>query len=194
MNEHDALEIFKRSGAYLEGHFLLTSGLHSPAYVEKFNVLQNPKDCDALCLGMADAFRMDGIDVVVGPAIGGILLAYSTARALGTRGIFMEREEGKLTLRRGFSIGPKERVLIVEDVVTTGKSVFEVLEALPVELSQGRIAGVAYLVDRSGGKADFKVPKQVPLMRLDLPSYQAEACPLCAQGVPLTKRGSRKAA
>jgi orotate phosphoribosyltransferase len=194
MTEAQALEIFKKSGAYLEGHFLLTSGLHSPAYVEKFNVLQHPEACDALCAGIAEAFKDDGIDVVLGPAVGGILLAYATARALGKRGIFMEREEGKLCLRRGFSIGPKERVLIVEDVVTTGKSVLEVLEGLPQELAEGRVAGVGYLVDRSGGKADFMVPKQVPLMRLDLPSYQADACTLCAKGIPLTKRGSRKIA
>jgi orotate phosphoribosyltransferase len=194
MTEAQALEIFKKSGAYLEGHFLLTSGLHSPAYVEKFNVLQHPQYCDALCEGMAEKFRNEKIDVVIGPAIGGIVLAYGTARALKTRGIFMEREDGKLKLRRGFAVGPKERVLIVEDVVTTGTSVFEVLDALPQERAEGRIAGVAYLVDRSGGKADFKMPRQEPLMRLDLPTYSPEACPLCAKGEPLTKRGSRKLA
>jgi orotate phosphoribosyltransferase len=125
--------------------------------------------------------------------MGGILLAYATARALGVRGIFMEREEGKLKLRRGFEIGPKEKILVVEDVVTTGGSVFELLEAIPKEVSEGRVAGVAYLVDRSSGKADFKVPKQHPLIRLDLPTYEAASCPLCAKGIELTKRGSRKA-
>jgi len=192
MTSDEALKIFKDSGAYMEGHFLLTSGRHSSAYVEKFNMLQQPKYCEALCRGMADNFRDKKPDVVVGPAIGGILLAYETARALGTRGIFLEREEGKLTLRRGFAIAPHEKVLVVEDVVTTGTSVFELLETLQAEKSEGRIVGVAYLVDRSGGKADFGVPQKA-LMNLDLPTWSAEECPLCKQGVALTKRGSRHA-
>jgi orotate phosphoribosyltransferase len=192
MTQDEALKIFKDSGAYLEGHFLLTSGRHSSAYVEKFNMLQRPEYCTLLCQGMADKFRHLKPDVVVGPAIGGILLAYETARALGTRGIFLEREEGKLTLRRGFKIEPHEKVLVVEDIVTTGTSVFELLETLGKEKAEGRIVGVAYLVDRSGGKANFGVPQE-PLMRLDLPNWSAEECPLCKQGVPLTKRGSRVA-
>ena len=192
MSDARALELFKEAGAYLEGHFLLTSGLHSSAYVEKFRVLEQPEICDELCELMAEPFKKDKIGVVVGPAMGGVLLAYGVARALGTRGIFMEREQGKLVLRRDFHIAHNERVLVVEDVVTTGKSVFEVLEALPLEMSQGRVAGVSYLVDRSSGKADFKTPKQVPLLKLDLPTYAPEACPLCANGVELTKRGSRK--
>lgn len=192
MNESEALELFKKSGAYLEGHFLLTPGLHSKAYVEKFTVLQHPRYCDALCEGIAEKFKDEKIDVVVGPAIGGILLAYSVARALGVRGIFLEREDGKLKLRRGFAIGERERVLLVEDVVTTGSSVFEMLETLALEKAEGRIAGLGYLVDRSGGKVQFGLPRQEPLMRLDLPTWRAEACPLCAQGVELTKRGSRK--
>ena len=192
MSEARALELFKKAGAYLEGHFLLTSGLHSSAYVEKFRVLEQPEACDELCEMMAAPFRKDKIGVVLGPAIGGILLAYGVARVLGTRGIFMEREQGKLTLRRDFHIAHNERVLVVEDVVTTGKSVFEVLEALPLEMTQGRVAGVAYLVDRSGGKVDFKTPRQEPLLKLDLPTYSPESCPLCAKGIELVKRGSRK--
>jgi orotate phosphoribosyltransferase len=192
MTNDEALKIFKDSGAYMEGHFLLTSGRHSSAYVEKFNMLQQPKYCEALCQGMADNFRDEKPDVVVGPAIGGILLAYETARSLGTRGIFLEREEGKLTLRRGFAIAPHEKVLVVEDVVTTGTSVFELLETLHAEKAEGRIVGVAYLVDRSGGKANFGVP-QKSLMSLDLPTWSADECPLCKQGVPMTKRGSRHA-
>lgn len=194
MTEAEALAIFKKSGAYLEGHFLLTSGLHSPAYLEKSKVLQYPEYCDALCEGIAEKFRGDKIDVVLGPAVGAIVMAYATARALKTRGIFMERENGAMTLRRGFAIGPHERVLIVEDIVTTGGSVLEMLASLKTEISEGRLVGVGYLADRSGGKADFKVPKQEPLMRLDLPTYAPEACPLCAKGEPLTKRGSRKLA
>jgi orotate phosphoribosyltransferase len=192
MTQDEALKIFKDSGAYLEGHFLLTSGRHSSAYVEKFNMLQRPEYCTKLCQGMADKFRHLKPDVVVGPAIGGILLAYETARALGTRGIFLEREDGKLALRRGFKIEAHEKVLVVEDIVTTGTSVFELLETLSQEKAEGRIVGVAYLVDRSGGKAKFGVPQE-PLMRLDLPNWSAEECPLCKQGVPLTKRGSRVA-
>lgn len=194
MTQDQALEIFRASGAYLDGHFLLTSGKHSGAYVEKFQVLQHPQHTAALCAAMAEAFRDLKPDVVVGPAVGGILLAYEVARALGTRGIFLEREEGKLTLRRGFAIAPHERVLLVEDVVTTGTSVFESIDALATEKDEGRIVGVAYLVDRSGGKVDFGVGRQVPLMRLDLPTYDPADCPLCAKGLPLTKRGSRKLA
>ncbi|MBM4246902.1 MAG: orotate phosphoribosyltransferase [Deltaproteobacteria bacterium] len=191
-NESQALELFRASGAYLDGHFLLTSGRHSSAYVEKFQVLQYPEHCARLCAAIADAFRDLKPDVVVGPAVGGIVLAYETARALGVRGIFLEREEGKLALRRGFEIGPTEKVLIVEDVVTTGTSVFEVLDALKREKHEGRILGVGYLVDRSGGDVDFGVGRQVPVMRLDLPTWDPASCPLCKESKPLTKRGSRK--
>ncbi len=194
LTQAQALEIFRASGAYLDGHFLLTSGKHSGAYVEKFQVLQHPQHTAVLCAAMADAFRDLKPDVVVGPAVGGILLAYEVARALGTRGIFLEREDGKLTLRRGFQIAPHEKVLLVEDVVTTGSSVFESITALASEKAEGRIVGVAYLVDRSAGTVDFGLGRQVPLLRLDLPTYAAEACPLCAKGIPLTKRGSRKLA
>ena|ERR1700677_1414018 len=192
MTQDEVLGIFRQAGAYLDGHFLLTSGKHSNAYVEKFQVLQHPRHCAALCAAMAADFADLTPTVVVGPAVGGILLAYETARALGVRGIFLEREDGKLTLRRGFEIGERDRVLVVEDVVTTGSSVFEVLDALKKEKSEGRIVGVAYLVDRSAGKVDFGVPRQKALMTLDLPTWEPAACPLCRQNVPLTKRGSRK--
>lgn len=192
MKQEEVLRIFRDAGAYLDGHFLLTSGRHSGAYVEKFQVLQHPRHCAALCAAMAADFSDLKPSVVVGPAVGGILLAYETARALGVRGIFLEREEGKLTLRRGFEISPQDRVLVVEDVVTTGTSVFEVLEALKKEKDEGRIVGVGFLVDRSAGKADFKVPRQKALMSLDLPTWEPADCPLCRKGLPLTKRGSRK--
>jgi orotate phosphoribosyltransferase len=192
MNQEQALSIFRDAGAYLDGHFLLTSGKHSGAYVEKFQVLQHPHHCGALCGAISESFADLKPTVVVGPAVGGILLAYETARHLGLRGIFLEREEGKLTLRRGFEIGPEERVLVVEDVVTTGTSVFEVLEALKKEKAEGRIVGVGFLVDRSSGKVDFGVPRQKALLTLDLPAWEPADCPLCKQNVPLTKRGSRK--
>jgi orotate phosphoribosyltransferase len=191
LTQDDTLKIFKDAGAYLDGHFLLTSGRHSGAYVEKFNVLQHPEACARLCAGIADHFKAAKPDLVVGPATGGIILAYETARALGTRGIFAEREDGKLVLKRGFSIAPHEKVLVVEDIVTTGLSVFELLDTLKVEKEQGRVVGVGYLVDRSLGKAQFGVPQHA-LMNLDLPTWTAEECPLCKQGVPLTKRGSRE--
>ncbi|HTB21640.1 MAG TPA: orotate phosphoribosyltransferase [bacterium] len=194
MTQDEALKVFRQAGAYLDGHFLLSSGKHSNAYVEKFNLLQHPVHCEALCAAMARNFSDLKPTVVVGPAIGGILLAYETARALGLRGIFLEREEGKLTLRRGFEIGDEERVLLVEDVVTTGKSVFELIESLKKEKDEGRIVGVAFLVDRSGGKVDFGLPRQKALLDLDLPAWDPADCPLCKQGVPLTKRGSRKMA
>jgi len=194
MNEQEALAIFREAGAYLDGHFLLTSGRHSNAYVEKFQVLQHPRHCAALCAAIAVDFADLKPDVVVGPAVGGILLAYETARALGVRGIFLEREDGKLALRRGFEIGPAERVLIVEDVVTTGTSVFEVLDALKAEKESGRVVGVGFLVDRSSGKVNFGVRRQKAQLTLELPTWDAADCPLCRQGVPLTKRGSRKPA
>lgn len=192
MDEKEALETFRAAGAYLDGHFLLTSGRHSNAYVEKFRVLQHPRHCAALCASLADSFRDLEPDVVVGPAVGGILLAYETARALGVRGVFLEREQGRLALRRGFEIGPREKVLVVEDIVTTGTSVFEVLEALKREREEGRIVGVGCLVDRSGGDVQFKAGRQVAVMRLDLPTWDPAHCPLCREGKPLTKRGSRQ--
>jgi orotate phosphoribosyltransferase len=194
LSEEQALEIFRQAGAYLDGHFLLTSGRHSSAYVEKMQVLQHPELCGKLCEAIAEKFRDLKPDVVVGPAIGGIILAYEVARALGVRGIFLEREDGKFTLRRGFEIGPNEKALLVEDIVTTGTSVFEMLDALPKEKAEGRLVGIGYLVDRSGGDVKFNVGRQEALMHLDLPTWDPSTCPLCKEGKPLTKRGSRKAA
>jgi orotate phosphoribosyltransferase len=194
LDEAQALAIFKKAGAYLDGHFLLTSGRHSNAYVEKMQVLQHPELCGQLCAAIADKFRDLKPDVVVGPAIGGIILAYEVARALGVRGIFLEREDGKFTLRRGFEIGPDEKALLVEDIVTTGTSVFEMLDALPKEKAEGRLVGIGYLVDRSGGDVKFNVGRQEALMHLDLPTWDPSTCPLCKEGKPLTKRGSRKTA
>jgi len=189
LSNGDVLEIFKKSGALLEGHFKLTSGLHSGQYLEKFQVLQWPEYTGLLCKEIAERFKNDNIGVVVGPVTGGIILAYETAKNLGVRGIFTEREEGKMTLRRGFKINPGERVLIVEDIITTGGSVLEVIEAL--KTTGANIVGVGLLADRSGGKIDFGVRKEA-LLTMKVENYQAEKCPLCAKGVPLTKRGSKK--
>lgn len=189
MNEAEVKQLFIDTGAILEGHFLLTSGLHSPLYVEKFQVLQYPEYTAKLCKALADKFAQDQVELVIGPVTGGILLAHEVGKNLGTRAIFTERENGKMTLRRGFIIKPGERVLIVEDIITTGGSVQEVLDV--VREHGGIPVGVGILVDRSGGKANFGVPHQA-LLHLDVKTYRPEDCPLCAQGQLITKRGSRK--
>lgn len=188
MNQQAIEEVMTRAGALLEGHFLLTSGLHSEKYFEKFNLLQHPKWTEALCRALAERFRDAGVEVVVGPAVGGILLAHEVAKALSARAIFTEREQGRMALRRGFAIHRGERVLVVEDVVTTGGSVAEVISV--VRESQGELVGVGLLVDRSADGADFGVPTE-SLLRLSVAAYPPEACPLCRKGVPLTVRGSR---
>jgi orotate phosphoribosyltransferase len=189
MNEAEVRQLFVETGAILEGHFLLTSGLHSPLYVEKFQVLQYPQHTAKLCAALADRFSKEDVQLVIGPVTGGILLAHEVGKNLGTRAIFTERENGKMALRRGFVINPGERVLIVEDIVTTGGSVQEVIDV--VREHGGVPVGVGILVDRSGGTTSFGVPAQ-SLLHLTVPTYQADDCPLCRQGIPMTKRGSRK--
>ena len=190
MTQDEVKELFIKTGAIMEGHFLLTSGLHSPLYVEKFQVLQHPKYTEQLCIALAEKFLEDNIEVVVGPITGGILLAHEVGKRLGTRAIFTERENGKMTLRRGFVIKPGERVLIVEDIVTTGGSIKEVLD---VVVEQGGIpVGIGMLVDRSGGKASFGEVTYKALLNLDVTTYDPSNCPLCKENIPMTKRGSRK--
>lgn len=190
MNEKEVESLLKETKAILEGHFLLTSGLHSPLYVEKFNVLQHPEYTEKLCEEFAEYFKDKGIETVIGPATGGIILSQVTARLLGVRSIFTERENGVMTFRRGFHIEPGEKVLIVEDIVTTGGSIKEVVNA--VNKLQGDIVGVGLFVDRSGGTADFGVPaeKVHPLLHLSVPTFKPDECPLCKAGVPITERGS----
>ncbi len=182
-----ALEIFRKSGAFLEGHFILTSGLHSPHYVEKFRVLEHPTLTAELCAHIADMWRDKGITVVVGPVTGGVILAHEVGRQLGVRAMFTERVDGVMLLRRGFALGPEDRVLLVEDVVTTGGSIIEVRDV--VQATGAEVAGLAYLVDRSAGRADFGVPA-VPLITLDVVTYQPDTCPLCAAGSTAVKPGS----
>ncbi|MDU2065384.1 MAG: orotate phosphoribosyltransferase [Sporomusaceae bacterium] len=189
MTEAEVKELFIQTGAILEGHFLLTSGRHSMMYVEKFQVLQQPKHTETLCKALAEKFRDAKIDVVIGPMTGGILLAHEVAKELGTRSLFTERENGKMALRRGFYVDPGERVLVVEDIVTTGGSVQEVIDT--IKPTGGIIAGVGILVDRSGGKASFEAPTEA-LLHLDVASFAPEECPACKAGTPITKRGSRK--
>ena len=188
MTEAEVKELLIKTGAIMDGHFLLTSGLHSPHYVEKFNVLQQPKYTQQLCEAMAEKFKDANIETVVGPMTGGILLAHETGKALGTRAIFTERVDGEMTFRRGFSLHEGERVLIVEDIVTTGGSIKEVIEV--VKAHGGVPVAVSMLVDRSGGKANFGDVPSTALLHMDVETYKPEECPLCKQGVPMTKRGS----
>jgi len=186
------LEVFREAGALLEGHFLLSSGLHSPKYLQCALVLQDPVRAERLCSRLARAFADDRVETVVGPAMGGILVAYELARALGARAIFAEREEGRMRLRRGFRIEPGERVLLAEDVVTTGGSLREVLAL--VREAGAEVVGVAALVDRTSGRdPGFGMPLTA-LVQLDVPTHVPEECPLCREGVPVVKPGSRTAA
>ena len=188
MTEQEVKDLLIETGAIMDGHFLLTSGLHSPHYVEKFNVLQQPKYTEKLCQAMAEKFKDANIETVVGPVTGGILLAHETGKALGTRAIFTERVDGKMTFRRGFTLHEGERCLIVEDIVTTGGSIKEVIEV--VKAHGGIPVAVSMLVDRSGGKADFGDVPCTALLHMDVETYKPEECPFCKEGKPLTKRGS----
>lgn len=187
MTEKEVEDLLLETSAIMEGHFLLTSGLHSPRYVEKFNVLQHPKYTEKLCRAMAEKFKDANIETVVGPVTGGILLAHETGKALGTRAIFTERENGKMTFRRGFTLHEGERVLIVEDIVTTGGSIREVIDV--VKEHGGIPVAVSMLVDRSGGKATFGDVPSTALLHMDVKTYKPEECPLCKAGIPMTKRG-----
>jgi orotate phosphoribosyltransferase len=185
----DWLKVFKEKGAFLEGHFLLSSGLHSPNYLQCALILQYPDLAEKIAKEIVEKISKDlKIDVVVGPALGGIIIAYELARALKVRGIFAEREEGKMTLRRGFSIKPGEKVLICEDVVTTGGSALEVANL--IKENGGEVVSFACIVDRSGGKNIFDKPFY-SLVQLKLDTYKPEECPLCREGIPLVKPGSR---
>lgn len=190
LTEEKILEIFSATEVLLEGHFLLTSGRHSARYLQCARVFQYPEQAAKLSAGLAAHFRGQRIDVCLGPALGGVILAYETARHLGCRAMFTEREQdGKMALRRGFRLKPGERVLVLEDVVTTGGSVREVL-ALAGALG-GELSGVGAVVDRSGGTVDFGVPF-VPLLRLEVETFSAADCPLCRTGSIPVKPGSRK--
>ncbi|MBR1728357.1 MAG: orotate phosphoribosyltransferase [Selenomonadaceae bacterium] len=188
MTEQEVKDILIKTNAIMDGHFLLTSGLHSPHYVEKFNVLQHPKYTEKLCQAMAEKFKDAKIETVVGPVTGGIILAHETGKALGTRAIFTERVDGKMTFRRGFSLHEGERVLIVEDIVTTGGSIKEVIDV--VKSYKAIPVAVSMLVDRSGGKADFGDVPSTALLKMNVETYKPEECPLCKKNIPITKRGS----
>ena len=189
----DLLALFKERGAVLDGHFLLSSGLHSPRYVQCARVLMDPTLATRLgadlARGLESVLEGSRPDAVVAPALGGVLVAHEVARAFGVRGLFTERHEGVMTLRRGFSLEPDERVVVVEDAITTGKSTREVIDA--VHVRGGRVIAVGSLVDRSVGDVDFGVPRR-SLLRLEVPTWDAAACPLCAAGSRPEKPGSRR--
>lgn len=186
--EQNLLAIFQQTGALLEGHFQLTSGLHSSRYLQCALVLQYPDHAEFVGRALAGLFNDDRIDVVVAPAIGGIIVAHETARALGVRALFTEREAGVMTLRRGFTLNRGERVLVVEDVVTTGGSTRETIDA--VIDSDGVVIGAGSVVDRSGGAVDVGV-RRLSVLTLDVQAFDPSECPLCKEGIPAIKPGSR---
>ena len=172
------------------GHFLLSSGLHSPVYIQVARLLQHPRIATAVFEAMARPFVDRGIQVVAGPAIGAVIIAYEVARYLSARAVWTERVDGRMTLRRSFSVAPGERALVVEDVITTGGSVLEVGDALTA--AGAEVVGIAAVVDRLGTGRLANVPVEA-LVRMPLPTYSREACPLCGEGIPLVKPGSRAA-
>jgi orotate phosphoribosyltransferase len=188
MTESEVLTLFRRSGALLEGHFRLTSGLHSPGYLQCALVLQYPRDAEALGAALAHRILSLGAETVLSPALGGIVIGQEVGRALGVRAIFAERQDGALTLRRGFSLEPGEKVLVVEDVVTTGGSTRETMDV--ARAASAVVVGACSIVDRSGGNQHLGVPYHA-LLPMDVKTYAPEACPLCRDGVPIVKPGSR---
>jgi orotate phosphoribosyltransferase len=188
MTERETLALYEKTGGLLHGHFRLTSGLHSDVYLQSALVLQHPEFAAALGQAIAAPFLDAGVGAVLAPAIGGILVAHEVARALGARALFTERENGVMSLRRGFALNTGERCLVVEDVMTTGGSTREVIECATAH--GGVVVGVGVLIDRSGGTARFDVP-HVSLARVTTNTWPPEACPLCRQGTPAVKPGSR---
>lgn len=189
MTEQEVLALFKKHDALLQGHFRLSSGLHSAQYLQCALVLQYPDLAEKIAKALARRFSGEKIDVVVGPALGGVTLAYEISRALGVRGIFTERQDGVMTLRRGFFVRRGENALVAEDVVTTGGSTREVIAV--VRDAGGTVAGVASVIDRSSDAADFGTRFE-SLARLDVETFEEKDCPLCRKKIPVVKPGSRK--
>lgn len=189
MNSEQILEHFKLTNALLEGHFILSSGLHSPKYLQCALALQNPIDAVKFGQAIAEQFVNENIQTVASPAIGGLIIGYAVAQALNVRFIWTERENAQMTLRRGFSVREGERILVIEDVITTGGSTRECIEALG---SRGaKVVGAASIIDRSNGAAEVGV-KRIALASLEVPSYESESCPLCERGGEAVKPGSRR--
>ncbi len=184
----DYLEHFRQTNALLEGHFILSSGLHSPKYLQCALALQYPADAAKFGKAIAEFFTNENIETVASPAIGGLVIGYAVAQALNVRFIWTERQNGEMTVRRGFSLKENERILVVEDVITTGGSTRECIAAL--ESHGAKVVGAASIIDRSNGAADVGVPR-IALVSLEVPSYKPEDCPLCKQGTEAVKPGSR---
>jgi orotate phosphoribosyltransferase len=190
MTKEEVLRLFKDTEALLEGHFQLSSGLHSPQYFQCAKVLQYPRHAEVLCRQIAQHFKKTKVDVVISPALGGIVVGQEVARQLGARSIFAERADGILQLRRGFEISTGERVLACEDVVTTGGSIGEVLDI--VKKRGGSIVGTACIVDRTSAEPrSHRREWLFSLLKMDVVTYEPEHCPLCRQNIPLVKPGSR---
>lgn len=189
MQADEVIQKFRETGALLEGHFVLTSGLHSAIYLQCALVLQHPREAEEFGRSIAAHFQTQNIQTVASPAIGGLIIGHEVARALGTRFIWTERQDGRMVLRRGFSVSPGERVLVVEDVVTTGGSTRETVAAL--QANGANVLAAASIIDRSAGKADVSVPR-VALATLDVASVDPADCDACKRGEPAIKPGSRK--
>lgn len=186
--KEELLQIFRQTNALLDGHFLLTSGLHSPHYFQCAKVLQYPKYLHLFAGELAKHFEYSEIELVISPAIGGVVVGTEVGRMLDVRTIFAEREKGVMSLRRGFEMKKGERVLVVEDVVTTGGSVNEIIQL--AKNANAKLAGVGYIVDRSNGKTTFNA-KTFSVLQMDAVTYTPETCPLCKAGAPAIKPGSR---
>lgn len=185
----DVLNMFTRAGAYLKGHFLLTSGLHSDVYFEKFMLLQYPDILGELCQRLAEIYRDRQVKTVLGPTLGGAIIAYELARQLDCRAVYAEQEDHKRVLRRGFVLEPGERVLLCDDILTTGRSVREVIAV--AEQHKAKVVGIAMLLDRSNGQATFGHPLDA-LATVQANAFDPASCPMCKAAIPITKRGSRK--
>jgi len=187
MNKKEIERLLVETGAFLEGHFKLTSGKHSKYYVEKIKLIQRPEDVVKIGKAFATKCSHLDFDVVVSPALGAMVLGFEVAKQMGKRFVFTQRKEGVMSIRSGFDLQPGERVLIIEDVTTTGGSVFEVIEC--INERKVDIVGVGLVVDRSGGLIDFGVPV-FPLLTLRIEAYEPDECPLCKENIPITKPGS----
>ena len=189
LQPEEVIQRFRKTGALLEGHFVLTSGRHSPVYLQCALVLQNPRDAEELGRSIAAHLQSENVQTVAAPALGGLIIGHEVARALGARFIWTERQDGTMVLRRGFSVSQGERVVVVEDVVTTGGSTRETVAALAAGGAQ--VLAAASIIDRSAGKADVGV-RRVALATLDVPTFDPAVCELCKRGEPAIKPGSRK--
>ena len=188
MNNSEILKIFEDSGALLRGHFKLTSGRHSDIYYEKFTLLKNPQVCTKICKMIADEFSGKDIRTIIGPTLGGVIIAYEVARYLGIEAVYSEPGESGRILKRGFELSPGEKVLIVDDILTTGRSIKEMIELC--NSREADICGIGLMLDRSGGQIKFDYP-QYTVGSIDAVSWSPEECPMCKKNEPLTQRGSR---